>query len=261
MTMQQRDVEVWLFLQRSKLSKQAKNFIEADCTAKGWKLSIRHTTEKRNPKGRPVFAVSKEDAINLYKRMHRARVGVCQIGKADAPVSARPRRFDRDYVSLSRYVKHKAYHWNLPQTPTLAQWTSSLSDFYTWLDKAWCDGEADPRCLPLHVFRTEIDIDTLDTQEGRQNFQTVHGSQSSRKDINQLQWNRPRGAFHGRDILHIAGRELVQGFHWDVSSGNMKRKLNTTAGTWEIKPNGYLNVYPDAYVREGKRVHRIKIKQ
>ena len=70
-------------------------------------------------------------------------------------------------------------------------------------------------------------------------------------------WTRPNAnEMHGRDVLTIAGRALVAGYHWDVSSGR-KTTISNTFGVWEIKPDGYVNVYPNAHIRGSKKARRV----
>ena len=236
--------------------------IELECAARRWSLTPpRQTRRAQTHEGRPLGLITSRDAINLYKRAHRARVGVFQIGDAHVPIKPQPRPTVRDYVQLRGFVKHKAFHARIPQNDVDSQWSSSLTAFGRWLDGTWCDGEGDPRCLPLHVFETDFETDRLSSAEGRSAFAQMHGPQSSRVDLRQLRWKRPQGAYHGSESLHVAGYDLVRGFHWDVLNEGAKRNVATISGkTWEIPRNGYVNVYPDAHIRGSRISKRLKVK-
>ena len=57
-------------------------------------------------------------------------------------------------------------------------------------------------------------------------------------------------------MVTIAGRNLVRGFHWDVSASR-EFKISTTSGIWQVRKNGYINVYPDAHIRRTKSSKRL----
>lgn len=256
--MNRRDVEIWLVRPgNNNASGQLRRLIETECNARGWTLRLRKTSSISSKDGRPLNPITPQDATNLYKRIHRARVGVWQVGDADVPIRPEPKSITRHFVNLRHFLEHKAFHARLPPGDYNDLWSTSLADFDQWLDRVACEGEGDPRCLPFHVFKTEFPTSDLATQDGRSAFAAEHGSQSRRIDGNQLHWDRPSGAFHGRAVLQVAGRDLVQGFHWDVSSRTNVRRITTTAGAWKIRPNGYVNVYPDQYVRLGNRASRL----
>ncbi len=252
-----RDVEVWLF-HPTGVPQKIRRLIESECKARGWPpLTLRRTTIARSREGRPLGLISSEDATNLYKRIHRVRVGVWQIGKAHVPTKPQPRSAANDFVRLSRFVMHKAFHSTISQDDFDSQWSSSLTAFQKWLSGTWCESEGDPRCLPLHVFKTDFGINNLSSEKGRSVFVDIHGPQSSRVDRKQLHWDRPQGAYHGGDTLHVAGYDLVRGFHWDVSNEAAKQRVTTTSDIWEIRRKGYVNIYPDAYIRGGRLSKRI----
>ena len=230
--------------------------IESACRSKGWSFTLRLTTRTRTSEGRPLGLVKREDATNLYKRMHRVRVGVWQIGKADVPANPRQMIITRDFVRLSRFVRYKAFHFAISKEGAAAQLPSSVDAFVDWLRRVDCNGEGDPRCLPFHVFKSKVNTDDLDTQTGRRRFAGEHGSQSLRTDGKGLRWKRPDGPYHGREVLQIAGRELATGFHWDVSDSASGQNITTTSDVWDIGRNGHVNVYPDAHIRGGRSSRR-----
>ena len=253
--MTDRPVELWLFYPDNSpsLARKAKQIIRAECEKRQWTFQDR-PTHLIKPNGRPIGRVRPEDATNLYKRIHRARVGVWQIENANVPQRPQPRNTTNDYITLGRFVCHKAYHSRLPKNSIDNAWISSLEGFPTWVKGIDCENEGDPRCLSLHVFDTRFEVGRLTCQDGRERFAGIHGAQSSRLDEKGLKWTR--GAFHGHETLQVAGRELTTGFHWDVE-GKPKQRIITTSDVWEFKPNGYVNVYPDAYIRRTSKAKRV----
>ncbi len=251
-----RPVEVWLFYPEKSHHAvgNATKFIKAECVRRQWLFQERPTRLIKKD-GRPIGAIKPEDATNLYKRIHRARVGVWQIEYADAPILPQPKNVITHYITLKRFVLHKAYHSKLPNKSMEDSWASSLGEFLAWMKEARSENEGDPRCLPFHVFDAEQEIvESLELQEGRQRFAEGYGAQSSRCDRNGLRWLR--GPLHGHDVIQVAGRELAAGFHWDVN-GKTKQRVVTTSDVWEFKPNGYVNVYPDAHVRGSSKAKRV----
>lgn len=255
--MTQRAVEVWLVHADNGGSfGPIRTSIEAACMSKGWGLNLRPVSRSRSFEGRPLAPMKNQDAANLYRQIHRCRVGVWQLGDVHVPITPQPRPTTNDYIPLRRFISHKAFHCRVQLQEIDRQLKSSLSDFEGWLQQILCDGEGDPRCLPLHVFRTGFNVDDLATDMGRSRFADIHGPQSSRLDDNQLRWNRPTGPYHGQEVLSVAGRNLARGFHWDVSSQEKRRRITTTSETWEIGSKGYVNVYPDQHIRSGRLATR-----
>lgn len=254
--MTERQVEVWLFYPGGGgPTTQVRRWIASQCESRGWSLNPRPTGKTRSPEGRPLGPISNEDATNLYKRIHRVRVGVWQIGTAHAPIKPQPRMVVRDYVPLHRFIAHKAFHRRIPMEDFESQWSSSLTAFCTWLGQIDCEGEGDPRCLPFPVFSTKFNVSDLASREGRSVFAQIHGPQSSRRDDNELRWHR--GPHHGQAQLQVAGRVLAPGFHWDVTNRATEQRITTTSEVWRIGKNGYVNVYPDQHVRQGHSCKRL----
>ena len=101
----------------------------------------------------------------------------------------------------------------------------------------------------------------LDATYGRQQFNRDHGPQESRSDKNGLDWKRAHD-MHGREVLHIAGRPLINGFHSDVMPGLRTRgskKVSTTVEIWKMPPHGHINIYPDAHIRKGHKSTKITV--
>ena len=256
--MDERPAEIWLFHpdDNARLYKRVSNELRAVCESENWTFYARHIHGARAPRGRPFAKILNQDATNLYKRLHRARVGVWQIGDARAPTTPQPRHARKDYVSLADFVRHKAFHVGLPRNGFAESLRERLFDFRQWLSAIGCENEADPRCLPFHVFDTRFDIDRLEFACGRSSFTEAHGPQSSRIDDSRLTWSRD-GQMHGREILNVAGRELAQGFHWNVSHSASEARLGNSSETWRVNKGGYVNIYPDGHIRGGKRSRKV----
>ena len=244
-------IEVWVFYPEkySSLITKTKQYIRAECEKRQWPLKIRPTHLIR-PSGRPIGLIASQDATNLYKRIHRARVGVWQIEHADVPTQPQPKSSPRDFVPLSSFVRHKAFHKRLAGKSFGESWYASLESFAEWTECTYCEGEGDPRCLPFHAFATSLNLESLKNKDGRETFARAHGSQSSRLDDRNIKWTR--GALHGKDTLNVAGCELVKGFHWDLT-GKRKTRIKLPSEIWEVFPGGYLNMYPDAHIRANKQ--------
>ena len=257
--MPDRDVEVWLIhpLINSNHPQQllfahARKALSSMRPQKGWDFR-RVRTKVIRPHGRPMEVVSSDEATSMYKRAHRARIGIWDYGNTYVPLRSDSdlARNPKHYRTLKRFLCHKAFYFNIGKKAFTDVWEKSLESFQEWLDNIDCEGQTDPRCLPFHIFRTSVSIETLATTEGRRIFTNKHHPQSNRPDDNGLHWRSPRGALHGNEQLHISGRELERGFHWDVDSGKRKRTVFTTEGKWKIQRGKYLNIYPDGYIRLG----------
>ena len=195
-----------------------------------------------------MLLIAGEDAVKLYRRSHRARVGVFHRG------SPRVRVMPRERMPVSKFVRYKAYASPLPDDPTAV--SACLDEYDAWCGCVGCENGNDPRCLPLHVF--ESDDTELDTAAQRRRFDKEHGSGTRRLDGQGLAWRLDPAAFHGRDTLHVAGHELAPGFHWDVSvDDGGSGTVMTPTERWTISAKmGYVNVYPDGHVRGGRLFKR-----
>lgn len=255
--MADRCVEMWLTYPRIKSRSpkqlrftQAREMISSECKARGWNFNVVFSCIL-HPDGRYREAIPPDDATALYKRAHNARVGVWQFGDTYVPTRPMLSKNPRHYQALERFLNHKAFRFKVGKRNFADVWESSLIAFQEWLDRIDCEGHSDPRCLPLHIFDTSVHIPILATANGRRAFANRHGAPSSRQDDSDLRWRSPRGGLHGGDQLNVSGYELPRGFHWDVDSRKRRRRVYTTEGEWRIERGGYLNIYPDGYIRTG----------
>jgi len=214
--------------------------------------------QKRNRSGRLFDLILARDAVAVYKRAHRCHVGVLQLLHPE--VCTHP---EVDFalrtskvITLRRYVQYKTYlalllDWSRPEV-----W---IPDFQIWLGAVGCEGEQDPRCLPLHVFKAPGDEDGLDARAARDSFDDKYGPGHNRLDTEDFSWTVKEA--HGIEELHVAGSKLRKGFHWNVepprsSSGRSAKRIYTPTEEWEIFR--YVNVAPDAHVRGRMPFARIR---
>jgi len=217
------------------------------CEQRGWRFAPRGVHTFKTAKGRPVALVPSDFAAGLYTRVHRTRVAVLVLG-SDPRVPLHPRRedalrYDR-HIQLKRYTEYKCFYCKVSADPANDAWTGMFSG---WCERAECEGEHDPRCLPFHVFKGHGA--RLDLTEERETFDQRYGSGTERVDDARSTWQlRPRH-YHGTECLSLAGYTLPKGFHWDVETGT-PRDFNTPKYSWRV--NGHFNVYPDAFFRPGR---------
>lgn len=203
---------------------------------------------------RPVQFLEPTDAREIYRLVHRWRTLVLSFTRVY--VRRNPSRQPaerRAALELATYVEHKAGFELIRSQATLQ---AAIRDFKDSAGGVSCAGENDPRCLPLHVFSVDRDWSVLSEQHGRNAFEELHGPARSRVDSDSKRWARAdRGAYHGRDKLTVAGFELPAGMHWDVTSERGRTQITTANEIWTLPrgARGYVNVYPDAYVRPGTR--------
>ncbi|MDE2905717.1 MAG: hypothetical protein OXQ28_06490 [Acidobacteriota bacterium] len=183
------------------------------------------------------------DAVNMYRRLHRARVCVLFAGKPVISLKPGAPAFGPGRsIGLATFVRYKSHAARLPREPVDVP--NQLEAYEAWCELVECESGRDPRCLPFHIFKSENS--DLDTPECRRHFDDIHGTGAQRHDDNDLTWDLKPGGFHGRGILHVAGRELPRGFHWDVSV-DRARTITTPTEQWRV--SRYVNVAPDANVR------------
>lgn len=196
----------------------------------------------------PVEFLAPDDAHQLYKLLHRHRTLVaCFTTVFVRRDPSRHPAVRKEALDLATYVDHKAEFVLVRGDSSVAP---ALDRFARWSETTSCQGEDDPRCLPLHVFATDRPWPELREAAGREAFSASYGSGRSRTDDRGRRWERAqRAAYHGREALEIAGCALAAGMHWDVSGGRGTGRLTTAREVWKLKERGFVNVYPDAHVR------------
>ena len=238
------DLEIWCVFPDTARAPTApvRDELRRESRRRGWELQEKRSVETRVD-GRPAQFLSGEDAVNLYRRSHRAKVGVLFTGRpAVLPRPGPARRSDRT-VALATFVRYKAYTARLPTDPACI--SRCLDAYEAWCRDTGCENANDPRCLPFHIFRSGHV--GLDTPEERRRFNEIHGGGARRRDERDFSWSLGAGPFHGRDVLHVAGHTLPPGFHWDVSVQRDAKTITTPTERWRV--SRYINIAPDAHLR------------
>ena len=245
--------EIWVVFPERDRAQTApiRDSLRVECRRRGWRLQEKRSIGTRVD-GRPLQTLSGEDAVNLYRRSHRARIGVLFVGKpAVLPRPGKPRR-PEETINLATFLRYKAYATRLPATPACL--SGCLDDYELWCQDTGCENHHDPRCLPFHIFESEQT--NLDTPEERRRFNDLHGPGGRRRDDRDFSWCLGPGAFHGNDVLHVAGHTLPRGFHWDVSVQANPKTITTPTERWQVAR--YINIAPDANLR-GRPPHAKRI--
>jgi hypothetical protein len=160
------------------------------------------------------------------------------------PRSADIRR--KDTLRLSDFVEHKAAFLLVNGRTDVA---AIESTFRGWRAVVRCTGRDDPRVLPLHTFDADGPCPELAQNAGRRAFASRYGAGRLRVDRRGRNWER--AVPHGREGVTVAGYQLIQGFHWDVSYRRGSGTLLCANAVWRLPPRSYANVYPDGGVRGG----------
>lgn len=243
---------------------------EADAL-RDWEIAFKNCCRSRSIKpavyrarlvtvacGTKYWLMSPEDAQFLYKEIHRSRISV--ICYPSVAVSVEPEAripHDRNVIRLRRYCRYKAPVETLDLTTNDHEATirRKLEMCIEWHTNRRCEGERDPRVLPLHVFLPRRDDLDLNDPDSRVSFEREHGN--PRVDRNGGIW-KVGDPPHGRDISFIAGTEIRPGYHWDVQAEQGSLKLRSAAEVWQLPRRSYLNIYPNAHMRHARRRSRAK---
>ena len=238
------DHEIWVVFPNTGRARTARirDDLRRECRNRAWGVQEKASIETRVD-GRPLHFLSGEDAVNLYRRSHRVRVGVLFTGRPVVlPRPGRARRSEKT-IDLATFVRYKAYAARLPATSACL--SICLDAYESWCGEIGCENGNDPRCLPFHIFQSRHT--DLDTPGERRRFNEMHGAVARRRDDRDLSWCLGPGPFHGRDVLHVAGHTLQPGFHWDVSVQGNTKTITTPTERWEV--SRYINIAPDAHAR------------
>ena len=250
------ELEIWVVFPNTERAATAavRDRLRKECRNRSWQMQEKTSCVQR-VNGRPLQLVTATDAVNLYRRSHRAKVAVFFAGKPLVPLSpdARAVRLGQS-MALASFVRYKAHARRLPAEPTDV--SHHLDSCEASCGQMSCEDGHDPRCLPFHVFTTRR-ID-LDERQQRRRFDDFHGAGARRRDGRDLRWRLDPANFHGRDRLHVAGCELPPGFHWDVTASGGPKMITTATERWQVSQ--YINVAPDAHLR-GRAPHARKVKR
>ncbi len=220
--------------------------VAATASSKGWKLSVAQCVRLSSGRGRKANVLQRGDASRLYKEMHRQQVAVLYSGKVAVRTDPKPPFRDDRVVSLAEFCKYKSFAVSL-RSNDANDWDARFEE---WMTVAECDGPNDPRILPFHIFASSGSFQ-LDDLDERKRFQRSHRYRRSLQDGRRRSWSPPPpGARHGREPQTVRSLRLDGGFHWDVTTS--RSPVMTSSDTiWKVPSHGYLNVYPDGFIRFG----------
>jgi hypothetical protein len=202
--------------------------------------------------------VRSADVERLYREAHRALVLVITVGTAQVHLRIDERPTNATTLPLSQYLHHKACTLHVSRPEEASKVSDALARHQFDLS---CEGHKDPRCIPFFLFR-RTESNDLGSESGRSQF-VSHYSQGRSANVSALidgegrEWASRE--FHSADLIHVAGTTLPVGFHWNVQT---KKKTELANGweVWRIGAHGYVNVHPDAHIRQGDRTFRMSIK-
>lgn len=225
--------------------------IKTECGRRGWQFYERATSTLWDySKEHTRNILPSTDATHIYRRLHRAKVAilaftnahVCLIPVPDyAPVHG-------DIITLYKFCLYKCFYESASSSK---KWSVQDAQEFSERFESSCstvksEGERDPRCLPLHVFKARGGMNLFDVAD-RRTFDAEYGAAPSRTDAEGRIWDLDPQRFHGREVLHVAGAELRAGYHWDVEPGRGFCFVTTTSEVWKVER--YVNVGPDAHIR------------
>jgi hypothetical protein len=195
---------------------------------------------------KPVRLVGPGDAATIYRLLHHGPTMVTTFASAFVRRDPSSRPLTRKQaIPLSRFVAHKA-HFALINGRT--QISQALDAFSEWCETVRCEGQDDPRVLPLHCFSSSSKWEDLGLKEARRRFDQEHGKGAKRTDAGGRRWERA-SVCHGREVLTVAGFPLPAGMHWDVQAGASRAAFYCAHEVWHVPGGCHLNVYPDGHAR------------
>jgi len=156
------NVDVWVFYPEDHpLSTDLKRAIGNQVEARGWNMQVRPVAEVRVAGGRPMLTVAPRDATAIYKRAHRAFVSVLIAGRPVVRVDPSRNLSARHAMELERFVRYKCLAQRIAASDGLVNVRAYLANAEHWIQRVLCDGENDPRVLPLHMFVPDEDQTAL----------------------------------------------------------------------------------------------------
>lgn len=197
------------------------------------------------------------DASGVYRDLHRAATAVGAL--ASVLVSIDPSREPpnrRATRTLEDFVAYKSVFRLIRGDADLG---CLFDEFSQWKATVHCDGPADPRALPLHVFELGGKRFDLACDEDTNLFRRQFGAPNQRKDAGDRLWRA--GVAHGHEELSIGGQRLPAGTHWDVSSGRRSWRIVNAREVWRVEGHAYLNAYPDEHLRAPRTRYRAQARR
>ena len=257
---------VWLVLRAAKSRFQKEVNLELRRWASDRQAAVRVRTLRAEERRltlagdgrRRIDILNPVDAHELYQRINAVRG--CVLSQGSVYVLKDPRRDPssrRDCLRLAEYVCHKANFQVLEDGHS----PSEAAERMLSAPPSDCDALHDPRILPLHVFDSNTHSSQLRTPAGRDRFRRDHEKRGGLwSSPSTATWTQADArAWHGGRVeLRVGDYLLPGGFHWDVAAP--RRSVITVMNArsvWKLERSGYVNIYPDAYIRTGLQAHEV----
>ena len=252
---------LWLILPESASQSQNESIHRARAKLRGHDNIAVSEVKVKNVKGAGGFTfplISAKDVAGLYRGAHRARSAVISFCGAKILLDIGEIPTNKGCMALEKFVEYKC-SYELITRPEEVE--NVLAKTFSWLEVVNCEGPHDPRCLPAAVFEKNRDY-RLESQRERKSFIDDHTpakNNNTLTDVRGRQWQI--GPNHTRDLLHVAGRTLPIGFHWDVQASRKSSIIATGWETWNLPGGAYVNIHPDAYIRGNKarKIHSLTV--
>lgn len=245
------DLELWaIYPARHGIkSLSARQQLRKQCNAREWDFQERPSVVAKPP-GKTLEILRGPDTTEIYRRAHRVHIGVVIFSPTFVCLHPDEKEaLNKNQIArLQTFLAYKCFVRLCDDSTVFsAEWADEIATaFLTHSAAIHCEGERDPRCLPLHVFKNSGNL-ALGTPSGRSQFDAQYGNGQKRTDSNKRGWELSPHLFHGTEDLHVAGRQLRTGYHWDVTPGGDSTLIVTTSQMWKVR--GYINVYPDSNLR------------
>lgn len=220
---------------------------------RGWNCVSAPYLEMKADGGRRYPVLKRMDATKIYCDIHQGPVAVifeemCYVRVRPDILVIKPRNMQK----ISRFCRYKSFTYDLGNRrsdwlPEFDAWMKSLKQPQSTLD-----GRSDARILPLHIFANQGEYD-LSSASGRKELKSCHSIRGS-SDLRDGVGRRWQLGAHGTDVLHVLGQALEPGLHWDVQSSGNRTEIASTSTVWELRREGYANVYPNAHIRKGQKM-------
>jgi len=220
----------------------------------GWTVkTVRQRVSPSRARGegrRPYGLLEPSDAFQLYRALHRGPVVVFQMARTRVLIDPSAGPTEHNVLSLREFVRYKGFFALASEEE---DWRNAVEPAKDWVGGCFCTGENDARVLPLHCFCPHEIWDELDSDQT--DFDRAHGRGNARIDPKGRPWRKPNG-LHGYETDAVAGYALRRGFHWDVEGSNNVSVIGNAKERWSIGKDGYVNVYPGAGIRGGRKCRK-----
>ncbi|HVA87552.1 MAG TPA: hypothetical protein VNF73_14695, partial [Candidatus Saccharimonadales bacterium] len=148
-------VDLWLLkAPGQRLSDEVGTLLTAESVRRGWTVEIREASAERDQSGRPIAMVRPADAGAIYSRAHTARVGLLVDDRLRVSLDPTKAPAIRRARNLGSFLRYKAFVSRLDYSEP-REAVQFIEAFAVWANLTDCEGDYDPRILPLHIFDAE----------------------------------------------------------------------------------------------------------